>query len=105
MAFETGGPTFSRTVIALFLIVQIVAIKLLVQKFQDTGLISLPSWVPFIDKANCGHLREYEYVLVGRKVVTPDGVVPAAGVGGRSARSLSGTGASTLTRCGRLQCV
>ena len=97
MAFETGGPTFSRVVVVIFLGVQLVAIKFLLQKFQDTGLITLPSWVPFIDKANCGHLREFEYVLVGRKVVTPDGVIPAAGLGGgRSARSPPSRSCSTL---------
>jgi hypothetical protein len=80
MVFETGGPTFSRTVLIIFGVVQIVAIKLLLQRLQDTGLISLPSWVPYIDRPNCGHLRQFEYVLVSRKVVTPEGVIPAAGV-------------------------
>lgn len=79
MVFETGGATFSRTVITLFAVLQVFALKLLLQRFQDSGLIELPAWVPFFDKSNCGHVKAFEYVITSRNVITPDGIFPAAG--------------------------
>ena len=76
---ETGGSTFSRTAITIFVVLQVFAIKLLLQRFQDSGLIELPSWVPFFDKSNCGHQKAFEYVITSRNVITPDGIFPAAG--------------------------
>jgi len=72
--------TFSRSTLVLFAVIQIFAAKLLVERLQDVGLIEVPDWVPLIAKrGNCGHLKELEYVIVSRNVVTPDGIMPAAG--------------------------
>lgn len=72
--------TFSRSTVLLFVAIQIFAAKLLVERLQDVGLIEVPDWVPLIAKrGNCGHVKEFEYVIVSRNVVTPDGIMPAAG--------------------------
>ena len=76
---ETGGATFTRTALTIFVVLQVFAAKLLLQRFQDSGLIELPSWVPFFDKSNCGHQKAFEYVITSRNVITPDGILAAAG--------------------------
>jgi hypothetical protein len=69
----------SRGTILVFVAIQIFALKLLLQRLQDVGIVELPAWVPFLSRENCGHLKEYEYVIVSRNVITPDGLSPAAG--------------------------
>ena len=72
--------TFNRTTIAFFCILQLFAAKILLERLQDVGLIEVPEWVPFLAaRTNCGHLDDYEYVIVSRNVITPDGTSPAAG--------------------------
>ncbi|KAK9906326.1 hypothetical protein WJX75_000004 [Coccomyxa subellipsoidea] len=71
--------TFNRTTIAFFCVLQLFAAKILLERLQDVGLIEVPEWVPFLAaRTNCGHLDEYEYVIVSRNVVTPDGISHAA---------------------------
>lgn len=69
----------TRGTLFVFLAIQIFAAKLLLQRLQDVGVLEIPAWVPFFAHQNCGHLKEYEYVLVSRKIVTPDGIAAAAG--------------------------
>ena len=72
--------TFNRTTIAFFCVLQLFAAKILLERLQDVGLIEVPEWVPFLAaRTNCGHLDEYEYVIVSRNVVTPAGISHAAG--------------------------
>ncbi|CAL8462109.1 g1640 [Coccomyxa elongata] len=55
------------------------AAKILVERLQDAGLIEVPQWVPFLAaRTNCGHVKEFEYVIVSQNVVTPDGTISAA---------------------------
>lgn len=73
--------TFSRSTVLLFVALQLFAAKILVERLQDAGLIEVPQWVPFLAaRANCGHVKEFEYVIVSQNVVSPDGTIPAAGV-------------------------
>lgn len=72
--------TFNKSTIIFFCVLQLFAVKILLERLQDVGLIEVPGWVPFLAaRTNCGHVDEYEYVIVSRSVVTPDGVIPAAG--------------------------
>ncbi len=77
----TSETTFSKSTVLLFVVLQIFAAKILVDRLQDAGLIEVPEWVPFLAaRTNCGHVKEFEYVIVSQNVVTPDGTIPAAGV-------------------------
>lgn len=73
------GATFSKTTLAFFAIVQVIGLKFVLQHLQNAGLIEVPSWVPYIDRSNCGHYKPLEYIVTSRKVITPDGTFPAAG--------------------------
>ncbi len=76
---DNDGPMLSRGTLLVFAVIQVFAAKLLVQRLQDIGLLEVPPWVPFFSSQNCGHLKEYEYVLVSRNVITPEGISAAAG--------------------------
>ena len=76
---ETGGASFTKGTILFFSIMQLIALKLLLQRLQDAGIIEVPAWVPYIDHSNCGHIKAFEYVIISRSVVTPEGIFPAAG--------------------------
>ena len=71
--------TFSKGTIIFFGLIQLVALKYLLQHLQNSGLIEVPAWIPYIDHSNCGLFKPLEYIVTSRKVVTPDGTFPAAG--------------------------
>ena len=71
--------TFSKGTIIFFGLVQLVALKFLLQHLQNGGLIEVPAWIPYIDHSNCGLYKPLEYIITSRKVSTPDGTFPAAG--------------------------
>ena len=71
--------TFSKGTIIFFGLIQLVALKYLLQHLQNAGLIEVPAWIPYIDHSNCGLFKPLEYIVTSRKVITPDGTFPAAG--------------------------
>ena len=71
--------TFSKGTIIFFGLIQIIALKFLLQHLQNAGLIEVPAWIPYIDHSNCGLFKPLEYIVTSRKVSTPDGTFPAAG--------------------------
>lgn len=73
-----GGGKLSKGALILFAIVQVVAFKFVLQHLQNSGLLEVPSWVPGIDRGNCGHYKPREYIVTSRRVITPEGTFPAA---------------------------
>lgn len=71
--------TFSKGTIIFFGLIQLVALKYLLQHLQNSGLIEVPAWIPYIDHSNCGLFKPLEYIVTSSKVVTPEGTFPAAG--------------------------
>ena len=76
-----GAPfaTFTRGTLIFFAVVQVGALGFLLQHLQTSGFIEVPSWVPFMNRNNCGLYKPLEYIVTSRRVVTPDGTFPAAG--------------------------